>query len=198
MSGPASTRKPATYEDLCKAPEHKIAEIIDGELIVSPRPAPAHVVTSSVLGAELLNPFQRGRGGPGGWWILDEPELHLGSDVLVPDLAGWRRSRLPAMPKTSYFELSPDWACEIVSPSSVRVDRIRKLRIYAREGVPHAWIVDPLRRTLEVFTLQAGVYALTDAFEGDGNVKAPPFDAIELELLALWGGEREVPPPEGT
>ena len=198
MSGPASTRKPATYEDLRKVPEHKIAEIIDGELIVSPRPAPPHALAASVIHGELAGPFHRQRGGPGGWWILFEPELHLASDVLVPDIAGWRRSRLPQMPKTAYFELPPDWVCEVVSPSSMRVDRIRKLRIYAREAVPHAWIVDPLRRTLEVFTLQAGVYALTHAFEGDGNVKAPPFDAIDLELLALWGGEREVPPPEGT
>jgi Uma2 family endonuclease len=182
---------PATYEDLLRVPEGKVAEIIDGELIVSPRPAPPHALASSALGGELSGPFQRGRGGPGGWWILDEPELHLGLDVLVPDLGGWRRERLAKMPATAWFELRPDWVCEVISPSSMRLDRVRKLRIYAREGVPHAWIVDPVRRTLEVFTLQNGVFALTQAFEGDGNVKAPPFDAIELELLALWGGEPE-------
>jgi Uma2 family endonuclease len=188
--GPSSGR-PATYEDLLKVPEGKIAEIIDGELIVSPRPAPAHVVASSTLGGELSGPFQRGKGGPGGWWILDEPELHLGRDILVPDLGGWRRDRLARMPETAWFELRPDWVCEVISPSSAHVDRVRKLRIYAREGVPHAWLVDPERRTHEVFTLQTGVFALTHAFEGDGNVRAPPFDAIELELLALWGGEPE-------
>jgi Uma2 family endonuclease len=186
-----STGPTATYDDLLKVPEGKTAEIIDGELIVSPRPAPAHAVASSALGGELSGPFQRGKGGPGGWWILDEPEVHLARDVLVPDLGGWRRDRLPRMPETAWFEVRPDWVCEVVSPSSMRVDRVRKLRIYAREGVPHAWLVDPVRRTLEVFTLQGGVFALTHAFEGDGNVKAPPFDAIELELLALWGGEPE-------
>jgi Uma2 family endonuclease len=112
------TRKPATYADVLAAPDHVVAEILDGELHLSPRPAPRHAAASSGLGGALHGPFDRGRGGPGGWRILDEPELHLGADVVVPDLAGWRRTRLPRLPDEAYFTLAPDWICEVVSPST--------------------------------------------------------------------------------
>jgi Uma2 family endonuclease len=199
MSVPPSRRQRATYEDLLselqRVPEHQVGEIIDGELVVSPRPAPRHTMASSALGAELGGPFGRGRGGPGGWWIFDEPELHFRPDVLVPDLAGWRRERLPTMPETAYFELVPDWVCEVISPSSARIDRVHKLRIYARERVRHAWLIDPIARTLEVFMLEGERWSLVGQHDGDELVRAPPFEAAELDLLALWGETRPPAPP---
>ena len=190
MSTPASGAKPATYDDLLKVPDTKVAEIIDGELIVSPRPAAPHAIASSGLGFDLGGPFDRGRGGPGGWWILFEPELHLGRDILVPDLAGWRRERMPEKPQVAFFELAPDWVCEVISPSSMGIDRVRKLRIYARERIPHAWILDPLARTLEVYLFEMDHYSVIGQHADDALVRAPPFDAIELDLLPLWGEQR--------
>jgi Uma2 family endonuclease len=127
-------------------PEPLVAELIDGEIIASPRPALPHALATSALGAELLSRFQFGRGGPGGWWLLDEPELHLGPDVLVPDIAGWRRERMPEVPDAPYVEMAPDWVCEVISPSTARTDRARKLPVYARLAVGFTWIVDPLAR----------------------------------------------------
>ena len=121
----------ATYQDVLDAPAHQVAEIVAGTLYTHPRPAPVHTIASSVLGGELNPPFHRGRGGPGGWWILDEPELHLGEDVLVPDLAGWRRERMPDRPDTPYFTLAPEWVCEVLSPSTRRVDLQEKRPVYA-------------------------------------------------------------------
>ena len=137
MSRPAPARPRATYDDLLAIPDHLVAEILDGELHATPRPAIPHAVASSSLGVEIGGPFGTGRGGPGGWWILIEPEIHLAADVVVPDLAGWRRAKLPEMPRTAFLELAPDWVCEIVWPSTERIDRGKKLPIYAREGVSH-------------------------------------------------------------
>ena len=187
--GPRSTvplRQPATYEDLVALPEHLVGEIIDGDLYTSPRPASRHAKVSSVLGMDLGGAFQRGRGGPGGWWIVDEPELHFGTDVLVPDLAGWRRERMPTIPDVLFFELSPDWICEVLSPSTAKLDLVRKLPRYARAGVEYAWVVDPIHQTLEAFHQEQGRWVLMDAFGGDDRVRAPPFDAVELELGSLW------------
>jgi len=184
MATPAKRR--ATYDDLCALPEHVVGEIIDGELVVSPRPAPIHANATSTIGGDLGPPFGRGRGGPGGWWILDEPELHLGEDVLVPDIAGWRKSRMPALPLTAYFALAPDWVCEVLSPSTVAVDRARKLRIYAREKILDLWLVDPQARTLEVFHLGEAGWILTAVHHGDEVVRVEPFAAVELELAAWW------------
>jgi len=184
-----SARRRATYEDLCKVPDHKVAELIDGELIVSPRPALPHAFSGSVLGSDLLGGFQRPKNGPtspGGWWIVFEPELHFADNVLVPDLAGWRRERMPRCPNAAACELAPDWVCEVVSPKTARIDRIRKLRIYAREGISHAWIVDPLAQTLEVYALAAGTYALVASFEGTEKVGAVPFDAVLLDMARWW------------
>ncbi|SRR6266536_2096494 len=177
----------ATYGDLLKVPPHRVAEIVDGDLHVSPRPASRHALASSRLGSELGGPFDRGRGGPGGWWILFEPELHFGDDVLVPDLAGWRRERMPEFPDTPAFSLAPDWVCEVVSPTTERLDRAKKMPVYARESVPHLWLVNPVSRTLEVYRLADGRWLLLATHEGAASVRAEPFDAIELGLAALWG-----------
>ncbi len=176
----------ATYGDLCAVPQNLVAEMFDGELYTTPRPALPHAHAASVLGFELGGPFHRGRDGPGGWWILVEPELHFDADVLVPDLAGWRRSRLEALPATPYLTLAPDWICEVLSPSTECLDRAKKLGIYARAGVAHAWLVNPLLQTLEVLALQAARWVLLGTYEGGAHVRAEPFDAIELELGALW------------
>lgn len=185
-------QREATYEDLARLPEHVTGQIIAGELIASPRPANDHAVASSTLGSELLGPFQRGRGGPGGWWIIDKPELHLSKDVLVPDLAGWRRTRLHAVPQEPFFSHAPDWVCEVVSPSTAGLDRVRKKHVYAREGVEYVWLVDPVGRTLEAFQLQEGRWLELGSWSGSDLVRAAPFDAIELELEALWLTD---PPP---
>ena len=177
----------ATYEDLLQVPEHLVAEILNGRLVTHPRPAPKHAVAASHLGVDVGDAFDRGRhGGPGGWWILHEPELHLGPDILVPDLAGWRRERMPVLPEIAWFELAPDWICEILSPSTARDDRVAKMPIYAREGIPHLWLVDPDLRTLEAYCLANGHWSLLGAYQNDDRVSAAPFDAIELELAALW------------
>jgi Uma2 family endonuclease len=178
--------RPATYDDLVALPDNLVAEIVDGELHASPRPAAPHTVAASVIGGVLLPPFHTGHGGPGGWWILDEPELHLGPDVLVPDLAGWRRTSMPRRPQTAYFPLAPDCVCEVTSPSTAMLDRARKLAIYAREGVAHAWLVDPLAQTLEVLRLEDGRWTILATHAGPEVVRAEPFDEIELDLGALW------------
>jgi Uma2 family endonuclease len=177
--------KRATYEDVLNAPEHKVAEILDGELFLSPRPAPRHSVAASHLRG-ALGPFDEGPEGPGGWWILFEPELHFGGDVLVPDLAGWRRERLSTIPDTAFFTVPPDWVCEVLSPSTERIDRVRKLRIYAAAGVAHAWLVNPAERTLEVLRLRDGSWTIVAVWFDTDIVRAPPFDAIELVLQRLW------------
>ena len=167
-----------------------MAEILDGELYATPRPAPRHANASSGLLAILRGPFDHGRGGPGGWRILFEPELHLGSDVLVPDLASWRRERLPALPDEAYFSLSPDWICEVVSPTTAAMDRIKKLTIYARESVRHAWLVDPMARTLEVLRLEGGRWTIASTWSGLVVLRAEPFDALDLDLSLLWEDTR--------
>lgn len=179
-------KRPATYEDLLALPEHMVGQIVDGELIAMPRPASPHAMASSSLQGEFYGPFQRGRGGPGGWWLLVEPELHFGQDVLVPDLAGWRRERMPEIPNAPYFTLAPDWVCEVLSPSTASLDRVKKKRIYAREGVRHVWLVDPKERTLEVFRLEGGRWVELGTYTGDERVRAEPFEAVELELGILW------------
>lgn len=185
---PHSARKLATYADLFDLPEHVVGEIIHGVLHTHPRPAPPHAVAASILRMDLGTPFHRGRGGPGGWWILTEPELHLGPHVLVPDLAGWRRERLPQMPEEAWFELPPDWLCEVLSPSTAKLDRSQKLALYAQFGVAWVWLLDPREHTLEVFGLDNGRWRLEATYADDALVAAPPFEAVTLELGALWTG----------
>jgi Uma2 family endonuclease len=188
MASPA--RKPATYEDLLNLPEDKIGEIVDGDLHASPRPGGPHASCAFSLGAEIGPPYQRRRGGPGGGLFMFEPELRLGGDTLVPDLAGWRRERLPSVPDAPAVTLPPDWVCEILSPSTERMDRVKKLPAYARHGVAHAWLVNPATRTLEVLRRDGGSWVLVASHADDAIVRVEPFDAIEMDLLHLWGEER--------
>ena len=187
MSHPAGARRPATYDDLLAVADHLVAEILDGELYASPRPAVPHALATSGLGYDLIGPFDRGRGGPGGWWILVEPELHLSDDVVVPDLAGWRRTRVPDLPRGAFLQIAPDWVCETLSPSTERIDRGKKLAIYAREGVAHVWLLNPIAETLEAYRLQEGHWLLLVTHTGDVTARIEPFDAIEIELWRLWG-----------
>lgn len=180
------TKPNATYQDVLDAPEHLVAEIIDGELNLSPRPATRGTVVNTNLSAELVTRFGRGRGGPGGWIILGEAELHLGTDVLVPDLAGWRRERMPVTPDTPGISLVPDWVCEVLSVSTESYDRTKKARIYARKGVKNMWLVHPKTRTVEVMRLHEGKWLVLDAYNDDETVRAEPFDAIELDLATLF------------
>jgi Uma2 family endonuclease len=186
MNAPRPAPRPATYQDVLDAPEHMVAEIVHGALHLHPRPASPHALAHSVLLGEIGGPFGRGRGGPGGWWIITEPELHLGSDVVVPDLAGWRRERMPVYPDAPWFDLAPDWTCEVLSPSTRRLDLTGKREVYGREGIGHLWFVDPLARTLEAFELREGAWVLKGALSNDDPVRRQPFEAVEWPLGALW------------
>lgn len=186
MNDPASKKPRATYQDVLDAPEHMVAEIIGGELRLTSRPAAPGVAVASALADELGPPFKRGRGGPGGWLILHEPEVHLGDEIVVPDLAGWRRERLAVVPDAAYITVPPDWVCEVLSRSTERMDRIEKLPLYAAFGVSYAWLVHPRRRTLEAFRLQGGKWLAIATLKDDERARVEPFDAIELDLAMLW------------
>jgi len=176
----------AQYEDLFDLPDNLIGEILNGQLITQPRPAPKHARASSIIGGELVPPYDQGRSGPGGWWILFEPELHLGRHIIVPDLAGWRRERMPSFPEEAYFTLAPDWVCEVLSPGTARTDRVVKMPIYAQQGVEWLWLVEPILHTLEVFRLHEGHWLLEAAWQEADEVRAPPFDGIAFSLGGLW------------
>jgi len=193
VSDATSPNDDAVEAAFTAVPPMMVAEIVDGVLHTQPRPARAHTNTASLIGGELHGPFRRGIGGPGGWVILDEPEIHLGTrpDKLVPDLAGWRRERMPDAREADappYFDLAPDWVCEVLSPSTEALDRGVKMRIYRREGVGHVWLVNPITRTLEVYRLREAQWMLVETFEGDTLARAEPFDGIEISLAALWAG----------
>ena len=177
-------KKGATYDDLCDVPEHFVAEMFDGDLYAFPRPALPHANATGSLFADIHGSFHRK--DPEGWVILFEPELHFGRDVLVPDIAGWRRARLPNVPPDAYLTLAPDWICEVLSARTEKIDRGKKLRIYAREGVPHAWLLDPRRRTLEAMSLEGDRWTLLGTYESDVRVRAAPFESMELESGELW------------
>ena len=178
--------RPARYADIEALPTGVVGQILNGVLHTHPRPASPHALASSALGEELGPPFKRGKGGPGGWVILDEPELHLVEDVIVPDLAGWRRERMPEVPSAAALTLAPDWVCEVLSPSTAKVDRAVKLPIYARRQVAHVWLVDPLEQTLEVLRLDGESYRIAAVHAENALVRAEPFEALELGLEALW------------
>lgn len=178
--------RPATYEDLMKVPDHLVAEIVEGELYTSPRPSGPHERSMGAIFKRIGVAFDDGEGGPGGWWIAVEPEMHLGRDVLVPDVAGWKRERVPEYLSGAAWEVAPDWACEVLSPSTARFDRIVKLPKYAVHGVAWAWLVDPALQSLEVYRLVERQWTLTSTHSGDEMIRAEPFAAIEFPLGALW------------
>ena len=181
-----AAKKDATYEDLVCLSAHLVGEIIHGTLHAHPRPATGHARSSSKLGGFLDGPFDSGRGGPGGWLILDEPELHLGQHILVPDLGGWRRERLPRMPEAPFLEIAPNWICEVLSPSTTALDRGQKVPIYATHGVNHVWLIDPQAQTLEVLQLDGATYRVLQTLTGNAEVRVEPFDAVALPLGDLW------------
>lgn len=176
----------ATYQDVLDAPPHMIAEIVEGTLYTHPRPRVSHAIANTRLGSRIGPPFDFGEGGPGGWWILFEPELHLGGDILVPDIAGWRRERMPEPPNAAYFTLAPDWVCEVLSPSTRILDLGGKRAVYAREGVTWLWLIDPDVQSLEAFELRGTEWALIDSLFGNVPVSLPPFEAISFNLGDLW------------
>jgi Uma2 family endonuclease len=184
MAEPA--KRLATYADLEAVPPNFVAEIIHGALVTHPRPTPRHAVAAISLGGLLTPGFQRGEGGPGGWIFMSEPELHFAANVVVPDIAGWRRERLPVMPETAYVETPPDWVCEILSDATERYDRNAKRDIYAGAGVSYLWLLDPRSKLLEVFQLTAGHWLLAATFVGQDAIRAVPFDDIAFPLSELW------------
>jgi Uma2 family endonuclease len=182
----ATALKKVTYEDLYTLPDNMIGEIIDGELVAVPRPSFRHSNVVSGITDEIKSPFQRGRGGPGGWIILYEPEICLGENILVPDLAGWKKERLPKPPEKNFTPIAPDWICEVLSPGTVRIDRIRKMPIYAKFGVLYAWLIDPIEKTLEVYRLENSRWVLFSVHSENDRVRAEPFQEVEIALEYLW------------
>jgi Uma2 family endonuclease len=184
---PVTTRRPATYQDLLAVPDHLVAEILNGELVTVPRPASPHAYTAGKIFRDLNTRFDGpARGDGGGWWILFEPEIHLGEDVVVPDVGGWRHERMPAFQNVAFFELAPNWVCEVASPSTARIDRAVKLAIHQREGVGHVWLVDALAKTLEVLRLEGGRWVVAAVQGGNDAMRAEPFEALLIEFAHWW------------
>jgi Uma2 family endonuclease len=181
------------YAQLEALPENLTGEIISGRLYVQPRPTTPHTLAGSGLEIDIGSAYHRGRGGPGGWWILVEPEVHFirDTEVLVPDLAGWRRQRMPRLPRDQRIEVVPDWVCEILSPSTAKTDRVVKMPVYARYGVPYLWLVDPFAHTLEAFALREGHWTVIGLFQERDRVTVEPFVEIALELDGMWAETQE-------
>jgi Uma2 family endonuclease len=186
MNTQARQPRRATYQDVLDAPAHMVAEIANGRLHLHPRPASRHARASFIMAGRLHDPFQGGPDNPGDWHFAIEPELHFGDDVLVPDLAGWRRQRMPVYPDTAFFTLAPDWVCEILSPSTRRFDVTEKRALYAANGVAHLWMLDPEARTLETFRLGPEGWLVGAAFKEGEEVRAAPFETLAFPLSALW------------
>lgn len=180
----------ATYADLESVPDHLRGEIIDGELVVSPRPVPRHTRAATKLSSQICRPFDDGIDGPGGWWIFIEAEIRLDGEAFVPDIAGWRRETLPEFPETPAIEVAPDWICEVLSPSTERTDRLKKLAAYARHRVGHVWLVNPAHRTLEIFRREGDTWRLLLIHDGEKPLQIEPFEAVELAIPLIWAPER--------
>ena len=170
------------YDAIERLPEGVVGEIIDGQLHTHPRPAGPHINAEALLLTDLAGPFYRGRGGPGGWRILAEPELHFvrNTEILVPDIAAWRRERLPEVPADQRFEVVPDWVCEVLSPSTASTDREIKMPAYARHGVAHAWLVDPIAQRIEAYARDGADWERIGTFEGTREVRVAPFTEVDV------------------
>lgn len=184
MGEPAKKR--ATYDDLYTIPDNMVGEIVDGELHAMPRPSPKHAKAASDLSGIVISSYRFGRGGPGGWIILYEPEIQLGEHTLVPDIAGWKKERFPLHVETNWIEVVPDWLCEVLSPGTMRLDKTKKMPIYAEYGVRHIWLVNPMEKTLDVFKLVSGGWMVSNSFVEDDRVIAEPFQEIEIDLAEIW------------
>lgn len=180
------SKRPATYADLEAVSPNLVAEVIDGQLMTHPRPWPRHGAAAASLGDELTGPFQKKRGGPGGWIFFFEPEVKFGTDILVPDICTFRRERLPNLPDRNFFEIAPDWICEVLSGSTEKRDRTLRMRIYGRAGVGFMWLVDPRLQILEAFRNDGGHWIKIGDWNSADQVNAPPFDAIPFSLADLW------------
>lgn len=178
--------KEATYDDILDLPDTIVGEVLNGQLETHPRPAPVHALAASSIGGELVSPFQKGRGGPGGWWIIDEPECHIEAEIFVPDLAGWRKLKLANLPETAWFDSTPDWVCEIISPTSIRRDRVTKMAIYARLGIGFYWLIDPLAQILEAYQLKNKHWVLLKSYADAEEVAIAPFAEYSFSLANLW------------
>jgi Uma2 family endonuclease len=181
-----SIKRNATYDDLVALPDDRIAEIVSGDLYSSPRPRVRHARVLSAIGAKLFAAFDDGVRGAEGWWVLDEPELHLANDVLVPDIAAWRRERLPVLPDTSAIELAPDWVCEILSPATAGLDREQKLPSYARHCVRWLWLIDPSQQRVEVHEQSGGRWTLLEGSQAGEVLAAEPFSLLSIDLASVW------------
>lgn len=182
-----AAKKRALYDDLCRIPEGTRGEIINGELIVTPRPSRRHTLTTTLLGTRVTSSYHYGEGGgPGGWIIIIEPEIGLGEDILVPDLAGWKQERFPVSEPHNWISAPPDWVCEVLSPGTVGKDKIRKMLVYARHEIPFAWVIDPLEKTLEVYRLELKRWVVSGLHGEKDKVRAEPFMELEIDLNDLW------------
>lgn len=179
-------RRAPTPADVHAVPAPLVGELVAGELYASPRPSPRHARVAGRV-VQHLGAFDREVDEPpGGWVLLPEPELHLGTDVLVPDLAGWRRSRLSTLPDTAALELAPDWILEVLAPSTARLDRLTKMDAYRRHRVEWAWLADRSAQTVEAYTLSSGLWLQLGVWGGDELPHIPPFDAVPLDLTRWW------------
>ncbi len=181
-----TTSPRATYQDVMDAPPQMVAEIVDGTLYTNRRPAPIYTFASSYFGPIIHSSFGYRYSNPGEWWIIREPEIHLGEDIVVPNWTGFRLERMPEIPMTDYLTMAPDWACEILSPATRKLDLVGKRPIYAREGVRHLWLVDPDAKSLEAFELRGTEWVSIDKRFDEESVSLPPFDAISFNLGYLW------------
>ena len=187
MHKPAATPLDLLYQQLEQLPDNLTGEVINGQLHTSPRPAGPHGLVTSILGMDIGTAYHRGRNGPGGWWIIDEPECHLPMhDICVPDIAGRRRETMPEIPQDQRFTTAPDWICEVISPSTTNLDRTEKLPSYAQCGVEYLWLIDPLAKVAEILQLSDDNFLLLGTHCGDKQFCAPPFDAIIIDMADLW------------
>ncbi|MCY1060669.1 Uma2 family endonuclease [Nannocystis sp. SCPEA4] len=183
----ATARKLATYDDLLAYPSEVKTEIFDGEIHTQPSPLPGHGRAQLALGRYVGGPFDGDTQDPDGWWILQEIDVRFdGHNVVRPDVVGWRRARLPDPWGMRPIDVVPDWICEVLSPSTEKVDRVRKQHLYARHGVPYYWLVDPAERVLEAFVLDGAQWRIAGTYDDTALARIPPFDAIELPVGRLF------------